>query len=94
MVEAAIWTAFALAQIADVVSTELFLRRGIAEANLLWHWMQERAGRAWIAPRLLVGGGAGLGLYWIFGSILPVAVMAIGFWSVVGWNVVQIRRSL
>ncbi len=92
--ELAIWAAFAVAQIADVVSTARFLRLGIKEANPIWRRMQERLGKAWVVPRILLAAGIAAGLYLASGSILPVAIMAVGVWGVVAWNVVQIKRSL
>jgi hypothetical protein len=92
--EVAVWAAFGLAQLGDVLSTRAFLKRGVTEAHPLWHWMQARLGKWWWVPRLLAAMGLALGAQWWSGSILPVAVMAAGIAGVVGWNLWQIRKAL
>lgn len=91
--EILIWIAFWLAQIADVLTTRAFLEKGIPEANPIWRWMQDRIGDKWWAPRLVVAGGLAAGLQLAFGTILPVAVIAVGIFGVAIWNAWQIRRA-
>ncbi len=92
-IEALIWMAFAAAQLGDVLSTRAFLTRGVTEAHPVWRWMQARLGRWWWVPRLGAAWAVAGALQWWSGTILPVAIMALGVAGVVGWNVWQIKRA-
>ncbi|MET4128648.1 hypothetical protein [Roseovarius sp. MBR-6] len=92
--EILVWVVFGLAQLGDVLTTRAFLNRGVTGAHPLWRWMQARLGRWWWVPRILAAVGIAAGLHWWSGTVLPVAVIAVGIWGVVGWNLWQIKRAL
>ena len=49
--------AYALAQIADVLTTLRALRRGGIEANPVIRWLMDRLGHGWIVVKLALAGG-------------------------------------
>lgn len=91
-----IWIAFALAQLADVWTTNKALNtRGLKEAHPLWRWVQARMGRAWWVARLGAGVGVAVGLWWALASIIPVAVitLAIGGVAANNWRLIKRARK-
>lgn len=85
--DAAIWLAFAVAQIADVLTTNAALRKpGLKEGHPLWRWVQRRFGRAWWVVRIGAGAAVGVGLWWAFSSTLPIAVVALAIAAVAANN--------
>lgn len=85
MTEAIIWIAFAAAQMADIWTTNRALKAGLYEANPIWRWVQDRLGRAWVAPRFAGAFVIAVGLDHVFGA-LPVAIMALGIAAVAANN--------
>lgn len=92
MTDVLIWIAFALAQLADVWTTNKALRTpGLKEAHPLWRWVQARMGGAWWVARLAAGAGVAVGLWWALESIIPVAVItvAIGAVAANNWRLIK-----
>lgn len=73
--------AFALAQLADIVSTTKALQSGgTREANPAVRWIMERFGRGWIVLKVVVSGG-GAFLLWNAGFEFGIwAMAAITVW--------------
>ena len=85
--ETLIWVLFAATQLADIRTTNIALSHpGIKEAHPIWRRIQDRFGRFWWVPRLIAGAAMGIGLWWVFGSIIPVAIVTILIGGVAIWN--------
>ncbi|WP_081285260.1 DUF5658 family protein [Tritonibacter mobilis] len=68
--------AFALAQLADIVSTTKALKSSdTREANPVVRWMMDRFGRGWIILKVVVSGGAAF-LLWKTGFEFGIWAMA------------------
>lgn len=57
--------AYAVANLADILSTNYLLRRGGRELNPVMRWAMDKFGKAWVIPKLALA-GAGL---WLFVSV-------------------------
>lgn len=72
--------AYALAQLADVVTTLRFLQRGGREANPVIAWLMDRLGRGWIVAKLAMGGGAAwlahdAGMVWLIWALAGLVAL-------------------
>jgi hypothetical protein len=87
-----VWVLFAIAQYADVRSTNTFLPMPeIKEKNWIWHLAQVALSSEWWIPRLILVWGAAMPLYWWKGA-LPVAVIAVIVGAVAARNYWLIRK--
>ena len=77
--------AYALAQIADVVTTNRALRSGGREANPVIRWAMARTGRAWPLVKAAITGAAAAGIVTQAGPLWlwPVTVLtaAVAWWN-------------
>lgn len=90
--DALLWIAFALAQLADVLTTRRALAAGLREVNPIWRWMQARLGRSWWVPRIAGAWALAGALWWHLGPV-PVAIMAVGIGVVAANNWRLTRRA-
>jgi len=67
---------FVIAQIADVISTNLALSRGHREANPVIRWVMDHTGKAWPIFKLLVS-GAGAAAFYYAGLALPLLAFGV-----------------
>lgn len=69
--------AYAVAQIADVLTTVRALRRGGVEANPVIRWLMDRLGRyGWIVVKLVVAGGIAAWA-WQAGQVGVIWIVAV-----------------
>lgn len=87
-----------LLQAADIVTTILFRRAGIAEANPLLVWLDEtitpwnNTGKwLWVVLAKLVGLGV-IGAFWYYESKAGLRITAVLFICVVAWNLKQLDK--
>lgn len=78
--------AYALAQLADIVTTLRALRRGGAEANPLLRWVMESVGGSgWIVFKLVLTGCAAWA-FWASGAAWGLWLVAAVTGAVAVWN--------
>ena len=78
--------AYALAQIADIVTTLRALRRGGVEANPLLRWIMESVGGSgWIVFKLVLTGCAAWA-FWASGAAWGLWLVAAATGAVAVWN--------
>ena len=82
---------FALAQLADVVTTLGFLRRGGREVNPIIAWLMARlGGRGWIVVKLAVTAAVAW-YFWLVGVIWMLWLMG-GLTGAVAWHNTKVNR--
>lgn len=75
---------YALASIADVVTTERGLARGGVEANPVIRWFMERLGRGWIVFKLVLS--LAVAIYAVMNGYVLVIFVLSGLTLWVAWH--------
>lgn len=81
------------ANVADILSPKAFLALGIAEAHSLWRKAQDKLGRWWGTPKMIIALGATAFAWWQDAILVPW-IIAAGLAGVVVWNLWQIRKAM
>lgn len=85
-----IWIAFALAQIADVLTTRRLLDQGGRELNPVVAFFMGRMGRQWWIAKIAIAWAGAAALHW-FGYTWVVAILAgvIGAVALNNWRQIE-----